>query len=177
MRNLVALFTVLLLTATVMAQEETLTGEFSKTGGYWGPAVKISSLDGNTVFHIGGAGGVVYDKKYFIGGGFFAMVSKTDIYGLNYGGLILNYIVNSDKLTHVSFGARIGAGEIEYKRQGTGSIKVFVLEPDVKFRVNVNKGFRIGLGAGYRFIAGSEHSDDFRGPSATVTFKFGSFSQ
>ncbi|MFC1513840.1 hypothetical protein ACFL5P_02410, partial [candidate division KSB1 bacterium] len=171
------LLVVLLFSATAMAQEKTLTGEFSKTGGYWGPAVKVSSIDGNTVFHIGGAGGAVFDKKYFVGGGFFAMVSKTDIYGLNYGGLIVDYITNSDNLTHVSFGTLVGFGEIEYKRQSTGSIKVFVLEPDVKFMVNVNKDLRIGLGVGYRFITGSKHSDDFRGPSATLTFKFGSFSQ
>ena len=55
----------------------------------------------------------------------------------------------------------------------------FVFEPDLNLELNVTKFFRIGLGVGYRVVAGDDFKGynylDLSGVTGTLTFKFGKF--
>ncbi len=56
---------------------------------------------------------------------------------------------------------------------------VFVLEPAVNAELNVTTWFRLNAGVSYRFVTGVTQvgldNGDFSGPTATLTFKFGTF--
>ena len=167
-----------LLILPAMAQEETLVSDVKETGGFGGPILKFSSIDNQSGIIIGGQGGVIYNKQFTFGGGFFVLSNLSKDYNLHYGGVILEYIKDSDKLTHFTFGFLIGAGEVEDKTVAYGIKKAFVVVPEVKYVINFSKKTRIGAGVSYRYMSGSDISDEkFNGPELSLTFKFGNFSK
>lgn len=115
---------------------------------------------------------------------------------MGYGGLILEGIIASNKLVHLTVGSLIGAGAVTYGYQWSHSWDwwdhddweyghrwnpdvFFVVEPEVNLILNVARFFRIGIGASYRYITETNRewiSDgDLSGFSGVLTFKFGVF--
>ena len=155
MKSSLLFLCIIAITIPVYAQEETLTGDIHKTGSYGGPAVKFASVGGSFGVFAGGFGGVVYNKKWVVGGGGFGLTNRTEEYGIGYGGGIIEYILNSDKLTHLSCGFLIGGGGVEKKGPPwTGSQSVFVFEPGINLNMNINTGLRIGNGASNLLLTG-----------------------
>ena len=106
-----------------------------------------------------------------------------------YGGLELEYIIQSDRLIHSSVCMLIGAGGVSYRHElldddswdewNSPSDAFFVFEPSANVELNIISFFRINAGVSYRFISGANLDDlknnDLAGPSATLTLKFGKF--
>ena len=103
-----------------------------------------------------------------------------------YGGVELEYIVQSDQLVHFSVYTLIGAGGVSYRNKywdsdgwDSPADAFFVLEPAVNAELNVISFMRICAGLSYRFISGANldsiRDSDLDGPSAVLTFKFGKF--
>ncbi|MGE5363953.1 MAG: hypothetical protein ACM3SM_07470 [Bacteroidota bacterium] len=181
-KNLVVLF--LLLSSAVLAQQdETLINGKIESGGYGGPVVKFSQINNEFAVLVGGYGGWLIDHQFMIGGGGFGMASniKADpsvqqAYGrgrtlnleFGYGGLMLEYISNSRALVHYSVSALIGAGGAVYHERSSyddneeiladddhlPSDGFFVFEPTVNAEMNVTSFFRIAAGASYRYVSG-----------------------
>lgn len=130
------------------------------------PEVKITSLDGQFGSLAGARFGLMLDHKFMIGVGGFGVTSPAFL-PMGYGGVVVEYLPFSDRVTHVSFGALVGGG-------GLSTLSFAVVEPEVRLNVNVNKWLRLGIGGGYRFIAGGGFADSvLRGPTMTFSLGFG----
>ncbi len=199
---------------------ESLIGENARFGGYGGPVVKFSPVKGTLGTWVGGYGGMVVNGTLFIGGFGYGLISDIaadqtialqqslatialqqslatiapqQSLAVGYGGVMLEYIGNSDKLLHYGIQLGIGWGGAGYVdrnfdnfgRIGRNNLRnfssdaFFVLEPGAYAELNIAKWFRIGVGASYRYVNGVElqglSNDDLSGISGNLLFKFGSF--
>ena len=192
--------------ATAQQQEsetgqETLTNKFviTHSGGYGGPVVKFSGIDGKFAAFFGGYGGWFVNKQLMIGGGGYGLMgenikvdeedkvdtgqSDRDLhYTLGYGGLMVEYTMNSDRLVHYMFNTLIGGGGVSQALDNDrdfASSRFFVFEPAANVEVNVTDFFRVGAGASLRLIAGANtpgiSNRDLSGVAGVLTFKFGYF--
>jgi hypothetical protein len=190
-RNLLLLgiFAAGVLGAPALADENTLLGDMSEIdhGGFGGPVVKFTQVDGAFAVLSGGKGGWIIDHRFVVGGGGYGLATRHKAKGLEvsgqdlemgYGGLILEAIIASDQLIHFSTEVLIGAGGVTTTR-GSEEDAFFVAEPGVSLMLNITKFFRMGFGASYRYTAGVNFGDldsgDLSGGAAVLTFKFGSF--
>lgn len=113
---------------------------------------------------------------------------------LGYGGLDVEYIFNFNDLIHFSIHSLIGGGNVGVRtreRVWNGFTwdpdmewdhhfdEFFVVEPGLNIDLNVTTWFRASVGASYRYVTGVSEdvssNKDLRGPSASLTFRFGSF--
>lgn len=183
------------------AQEQTLISGPVESGGFGGPVVKFSQIDKEFALLVGGYGGWLINHSFMIGGGGFGLANSIHgsrtaqlYYGtgdnlrlqFGYGGLMLEYIGEHNSLVHYYVSALIGAGGVNYEyinnyyyNDFDEASPCFVLEPGIGAELNVARFFRIGAGASYRLVRGTDlvgisdsQLTDF---SASLTFKFGKF--
>ena len=106
-----------------------------------------------------------------------------------YGGLLMEYIGNPNKLVHYSISALIGAGGVGYRDPNDNywmdsfpndhTSAFFVLEPSAGAELNVSEFFSLNAGVSYRLVRGSDlpyiSDDDLSNFSVYLMFKFGKF--
>jgi hypothetical protein len=171
---------------------ETLVHGRPVIGFYGGPVIKYSYLDRRFAFLVGGKGGISFCDLFVIGGAGYGLVNEIAVPGphapyeeylsFGYGGLLLEFLIASRKMVHLSMHTLIGGGNMyyhDYYWRTSGDDIFFVLEPGIDFEINVSRCFRFGLGGTYRFVNGiglPEFTDqDMSGFSAAFTIKFGRF--
>lgn len=197
-RILLALILIGLLSGPALARDEVLIGGPIDHGGYGGPSLKVAPIKNEAGIFVGGYGGWFINHCFMIGGGGYGLVSElkapvpgpkgeTLYYEMGYGGLILEYVNNSHKLVHFTINTLIGAGGLGYRykiSEGDWPFNYtddsfFIFEPGINVELNVSSHFRVGLGAGYRYIEGTQSEgitdEDLSGVYANLTFKFGAF--
>jgi hypothetical protein len=178
-----------------MAQEQVLLSGEVENGGFGGPVLKMTTINGENALMVGGRGGWIINHSFVIGGGGYGIVTNVkaktvdsvhQYMDMGYGGLDLEYISTSDELLHWSAGIFIGGGGVGYRNENNDSFNMhhqmdnfFVLEPNVHVNMNVTHFFRIAAGVSYRYVGGLTSAlstnADLSGPSAMLTFKFGKF--
>ncbi len=183
-------------------RDETLVGNRRGTdyGGFGGPVVKLTRVAGEAVAMSGGRGGLIVNRRLVIGGGGYSLARDNIRTGyrfdngdeptleFGYGGLELEYITRPSRLVHATFYTLIGGGRVSYtseQSQGGAVLRqrldsdLFVVEPALTLELNVTSWFRTGIGAGYRFVDGSDlprvNDAALGGGVGTLSFKFGSF--
>ena len=200
---ILALLAVLIAFPALAQDEETLlTGEITH-GGFGGPVVKFTRLDGEFGLLIGGRGGWIINHSFVIGGGGYGLVNSIPgpegipmmmepLLTVGYGGFEMEYVHHSGKLIHSSLNLLIGGGGAGYHEKanedwdfGNDSQNnptwdsFFIAEPGIAVELNITSFFRIGAGGSYRFVSGIEKNgltnEDIGGPSVVLTFKFGKF--
>ncbi|NBC17555.1 MAG: hypothetical protein GVY18_09610 [Bacteroidetes bacterium] len=198
-----------LLAGPVAAQDgtETLVGDYDVDhGGFGGPVVKLSTVDGTVAAFVGGRGGWIINLRpghtVVLGGGGYGLANDIEAMRFNgavpekrasaqtylafgYGGVEVEYVNRTQRLLHGSLQVLIGGGSVSFRDADHESLgdryedELFVVEPTAHLLLNVTSFLRIGGGISYRFVSGSSlerFSDaDLSGPSAVLTFKFGSF--
>ncbi len=175
------------------AREETLLSGKAEHGGFGGPVVKFTQMNKQFGVLVGGRGGWIINHRVSIGLGGYGLANNVDarpfapdsLATMGYGGLEIELIGDSDRLIHYTFSTLIGAGGVSLRRSGVhhgdseNSDAFFVAEPTATVILNITAFFRIGLGAGYRFVAGSDTrgitDSRLRGPTGTLAFLFGKF--
>ncbi len=195
----VIFFLVLLIGFPLYAQETLIDGKVD-IGGFGGPMVQSTSINGRFGLLVGGGGGVIIDHTIALGGAGYGLTNdvaddaapaSTPYLNLGYGGVLIQYIHRSDDLIHVTAGVLIGGGGLGFRkniaeetgeshwRDDTLNDAIFVAEPNVGAELNVTQWFRIALGGSYRFVSGVElaglDNADIGGPNGWIMFKFGSF--
>lgn len=144
-----------------------------ESGGFGALVVKAGPFGGETGIAIGGRGGWVINRTFVIGGGGYGFTDgihfnkpSTDTStAFGYGGLELEYLINSNNVVHATVLTLIGAGGFSvFRRQYLGetenqanhlySASCFVVEPAVNAEVNILSWMRLQLGVGYRFVTG-----------------------
>ena len=182
-------------TLPVAAQEETLISGNIVSGGFGGPVVKLTTINGENAVLVGGRGGWIINHSFVLGAGGYGLVTDVNAkitdslhqyVEMGYGGIELEYIAASDDLVHLSVGVLIGGGGIGYKSGENDMFNTpykrsafFVLEPSANMNLNVTHFFRIAAGASYRYVSGLKSgissNTDLSGLSGVITFKFGKF--
>ncbi len=177
--------------------EQTLVSGDVEHGGFGGPVVKVSDVDGDAVLFAGGRGGWIINHTLVIGGGGYGMVTEVRADGprgrerldFGYGGFEVEYLVQSDLLVHGSILALVGAGGLSYAydtRDGDAQHArhdeqdaVFVTELLAQVELNVTTWFRLALGGGYRLVRDVDlvGVDDgaLSAPVGSLSAKFGRF--
>lgn len=206
------LFFIIFMPTLVLAQEETLLSGEVDHGGFGGPVVKVTRINGQDAVLVGGRGGWIINHSFVIGGGGYGLVTDVrpsvpgmlgqDKLMLGYGGLELEFILQSDRVVHLTVPILIGAGAVGY-RTGYWDDDLnfnftpgfdnrfdtfFIVEPGIDLELNVVSFFRINAGISYRHVAGVgvptditgaprplTSNSDLRGVSWKIGFKFGSF--
>ena len=193
MRICIVILLILAVAGPVIARDETLLGDDIENGGYGAFVVKYGRIMGTDGFFVGGQGGWIINHALVIGAGGFGLVSEIGFdeeycsyLGFGYGGLLLEYIIASHKLVHLSIQTIVGAGGIghrqdwyceeKYKYDGDA---FFALEPGVNLELNLHRIARVGVGGTYRYVSGVRYQDlcdsDLSGFAVQFMVKFGSF--
>ncbi|MCX6122972.1 MAG: hypothetical protein NTX44_15275 [Ignavibacteriales bacterium] len=186
---------VIVFTFSAFSQEATLINGEIESGGFGGPVLKVTNINGENSVMVGGRGGWIINHSFILGGGGYGLV--TDVKSkvsdsvhqyieMGYGGLELEYIASSNDLIHLSIGMLVGGGGIGYKFEDNDAFNAshnknafFVFEPNINANLNVTRFFRVAAGVSYRYVSGLKSvvstNADLSGPSANLTFKFGKF--
>lgn len=191
----------LIISNALFADEETLlSGDFDH-GGFGGPSVMLTQINGEGHVLVGGRGGWIINHTITIGGGGYGLSTEfsaeieTQSTGLvnallnfGYGGFEMGYIHRSERITHFDFHILIGSGAVSWRENGSGGIDTadeyyqdgfFVLEPSAMLEINIVKWMRANLGVSYRYINNAAipqiKESNLTGPSLLLGLKFGSF--
>jgi len=167
----------------VYGQEDdfkTILSDISHISGFGGPIMGFTNISGKFGHMIGGGGGIVLDDFYF--GGYGTGLTNLSDIEFGHGGLWTGYTFMGNKAIHPSLFAQIGWGRILLDGApgpGINSDNVFVFSPVLELELNLTQFFRLGIGGQYRFVTGvglsGYDNNDFSGPGASLTFKFGWF--
>jgi hypothetical protein len=175
-------------------EEEVVFDKVTVHGGFGGPLVEMTWMNGQSGVMAGGGGGVILNSFFFggfgQGGSFAEQVINNREYPINFGfgGLWVGYVVPSPKAIHFFSSVKIAGGGVSITegRDDHGNTlyddAVFVLQPEAGVEVNLFKWFRIALTGNYRIVSGIQ-SDNFSGLSnsdfnaggMTLTLRFGKF--
>lgn len=201
MRSLAFVIALLMGASEATAQERTVFNDSATTGGFGGPVVKVTSVNGQTAWMAGGRGGWVVNHSLIIGGGGYGITSEVNAANsalsdqapldlqFGYGGVEVEYRFRPLSLWHVGLYTLVGGGSANYVKD-VGSVAesqehvgqsdaVFVFEPGVNAELNLARWFHINAGVTYRVVSGVTDSAlrnrDLSGITGAVTFKFGKF--
>jgi len=169
------------------------------------PDFKFSEMDGEPANLLGGYAGWLTDRKLFIGAGAYWLTSGSGGSELSYGGALVEWFPQRNEKFNLSFRGLVGAGtgalgvdigdfpEVPQGRFGgrggrggrfphrfPSTLLVhegfFVAEPQANASFTFTNWLRLGVGAGYRLIAGASGLESrFRGPTASISLQFGKF--
>lgn len=159
-------------------------------GGFGGPFLQVSKMQGGMNFKLGGGGGLVYNHKYFFGG--FGQGNVVEIepnidslmdYKLNYGhgGLWFGLYPLFVKNNQILFSFRIAWGQalLSDGKQNDFSSEYMVLEPEIIYELKISTFFKMGAGISYPIYSPIKipgfSENDFSKLNVTIHFKFGSF--
>jgi len=171
-------------------EQETLFGNVNHIGGFGGPMIEVSSINGETVADVGGGGALILDNFFFGGYGLGTDAANIQI-GLEnldidfgHGGLWFGFLAPNHKVVHFYSSFKLGWGEANLKDKDGDKLfsdNVLVLTPEVGIEVNLTKWFRLGITGGYRYVDGANNlpaglnDDSFSSPFGALTFRFGGF--
>lgn len=188
MKKYLFVFLAVLLSNLSFSQTETLFTDEATFGGFGGPMIEFSNINGSLVADVGGGGAFVVNEFFFGGYGLGNDASSVEFEGQKYdidfghGGLWFGYAFMQHKLIHIYSSFKVGWGSAKLK---VNDDKLFddnllALTPDLGIELNITNWFKLGITGGYRYISGIEdlpvlNNDDFTGMTGALTFRFGGF--
>lgn len=177
------------LSTTAFSQKtQTLFSDENSYGGFGGPIVEFSNINGELIGDVGGGGGFVVNN-FFVGGYGLGndgakLELQDQLYDIKFrhGGFWLGYSFMDHKLVHLYSSFRIGWGEVELNQNEEKfySDNLLSLAPELGIELNVTNWFKVGFSGGIRNVSGIENlpelnNDDFTGFYSAITFRFGGF--
>lgn len=182
---------------------------FNNSGpvGWWvSPDFAYTKIESKDAFLGGISGGIIINHSFSIGLAGYGILTSQNLKfsGINdtadvylyggYGGLKLEYRINSLKLFNIAFPLLIGGGGITYSTWGPQDWytynsnydfsayawdSFFVIEPGVVAGLNLLKFMRLDAGVSYRYAPGIKlpetNSNLLNGFNANISLKFGRF--
>ncbi|MDI9356899.1 MAG: hypothetical protein QM536_07765 [Chitinophagaceae bacterium] len=166
-------------------------------GGFGAPIIEVSSLDGNVVASVGGAGAALINRVFFFGGyglNSLGNVSKeingiSQNYRLSHGGLYTGVIIKPNWLLHFIVSGKFGSGSVStngndrtdggHHPAAVSSLdyrdRVFVFTPQVDVQLNIHKYIRLNAGVGYRLVTGVDETFFSKTAFNSMSYNFGIF--
>jgi len=181
--------------APVEGEPQTVTGGLRSgpmriSGWFVAPTFTTSSFDGSLAYSPGVRAGIYFNRRVAVGFAVHAVgndessFDKTPVRNVGtYGGLLLQYVVESNRLLNATLESTLGRGrwcvEISEEQDGCTGRNFLVFEPAANLELNVARHVRVAAGVGYRFaVAGSgpgPNSDGMSSLVARTSLIFGSF--
>ena len=178
-------------------EQQTVIGDRSSrpttiSGWFVAPTFGTTGFGGQLAYSPGIRGGIYLNRRLAIGVAANGLGNDDSYlhehaagnFG-TYGGLLVQYVVQSNRVLHASFESTIGSGRwcasvTDADNQNGCTGKDFLaFEPAANVELNVARHFRIATGVGYRFaVAGSGEGPSSRDMSSLVvrtSLVFGSF--
>jgi len=167
---------------------QTLFSDENSYGGFGGPIIEFSNINGTVVGDLGW-GGAFSVNNFFLGGyklgndGAQTMIAdeRYDIH-FGHGGFWMGYAFSESKLIHVYSSLRVGWGDAELKQNDDKFFddNLLALSPELGLELNVTNWLRVGFTAGYRAVSGIDDlpnlsNDNFTSMYGALTFRFGGF--
>jgi hypothetical protein len=167
--------------------------------------LKVGDFKGERGLLVGAYGGFVINRRYLFGVAGYGLVTNVEFEGLvpgdtetknlnlhgGYGGILIGGMIAHKELIHISIPIVLGAGSFEVVDKDffinnladseftIENTVYFVAEPGIELEFNITKYFRLGAGATYRYISGTElenvRDEDVSGATAMISFRFGRF--
>lgn len=182
MKQLIILFSIVLLTQTLTAQDNynndgeirTIFSQNRSNGGYGAFSIGYSEIDNKDAIIMGARGGWIINHSFAIGLGGYGFVNDINYdnvfhddleYNLagGYGGLFLEPIIGPSMPVHLSFPILFGLGGIAYVEHHNSwdrwwaddeqSDVFWVFEPAAELEFNLAKHFRLAATVSYRFTS------------------------
>jgi hypothetical protein len=153
-----------------------------ESGYYVAPMMRVGDVAGNQQIFAGMRGGWIVNHGFVLGLSLGGLATHYPIPGdrlsFAYGGALLEYILSSDSLFHVSVSTMIGGGAVAPKSSSSPQ-GVFVATPEADLFVNLSQSIRAGVGLDYRFTRGVSiahlNNSDLSGMGGNFLVQFGSF--
>lgn len=166
-------------------------GEF-RSGGYGGPQIKFTDIDGDLGVMVGGRGAWTINRTFSLGLAGYGLVTQHDakyvdtagknvngVINMGYGGMYLEYIYQPLEYVHLAANVLVGAGAVNYSEDmwhsdssddefdtHSNSNKpwkaIFVVEPTLAVEFNITTYFRISLEGSYRFVSSIRENDLYK---------------
>ena len=184
---------------------KSLLGKENDLNGFGALDLKVGDFVGERALLMGAYGGFIINRKYLFGVAGYGLLTNVEFDGnvpgdseikpLNlhggYGGMLIGLTIAPRELIHISMPIVLGAGSVEVSDKDffvnnpadseftVENSAFFIVEPGLELEFNITKYFRVGAGATYRHIAGTElvniSDEDLRGFSGMLSFRFGRF--
>jgi len=184
---------------------KSLLGKGNDLNGFGAVDLKVGDFLEQRALVVGAYGGFIINRRYLFGIAGYGLVTNVEFDGrisgdiedkpLNlhggYGGILIGATIAPRELIHISIPIVLGAGAFEISDKDfftnnpadseftVENSVFFVVEPGIELEFNITKYFRLGAGATYRHIAGSELNnvtdDDVSGITGVISFRFGRF--
>ena len=182
-----------LVAVPLSAQEEVLIPGKVSHGGFGGPGIKISQINGQAGVMTGSRAGWIINHSFVLGSASYNLLSNIEVpesgtaeegyLAVDYSGLELEYVPHWDRLVHYSIHSLFAPGTVYLRDRNfyryTSSDFIFVLEPSLSVTLNVVKFFRLSLCGSYRLVfdveTGGLADRDLWGSGVALIFKFGKF--
>ena len=190
----------LVLSSSAFAQEETVFDSGNiEHGGYGAFVVGFTSVNNEFGALVGARGGWIINHTFVVGMGAYGIGNNVHslvegplgerFVNIGYGGLDLEFIVNSDAIVHWSFHTLLGGGSVGF-RGGRDDVRgfdmnnqegddFFLVEPGINLDLNVTTWFRASGGVRYRYVSGvtteASTNANLTGTTAVLTLRFGKF--
>ncbi|HEY2902041.1 MAG TPA: hypothetical protein VGL59_15780 [Polyangia bacterium] len=159
------------------------------SGWFVAPTFATTGYGGTLMYSPGLRGGIYLNRRLAIGLAINGVGNGESHLGTNdarnfgtYGGLLLQYVVQSNRLVHTSFESTIGDGTWcanNDQSQNCAAKRFIVFEPAANLELNVARHVRFTTGVGYRFaVAGRGEGPSSADMSSLVVrsgLVFGSF--
>jgi hypothetical protein len=169
-------------------------GRSEITGWFLAPSYAATSFGGTVAQSPGLRGGIYIDRRLAIGlalngiGSDQSSFAEKQIQNVGtYGGFLVQYVLQSNSLLHVSLESTLGSGRWCNRvgdadathREGCDGRAFLMFEPVANLELNVSRHLRVATGVGYRFTAAGTgngpSSGDMSGLVARTSLVFGSF--
>jgi opacity protein-like surface antigen len=158
------------------------------SGWFVAPTFGTTGWGGTLAYSPGLRGGIYLNRRLAIGLAVNGLANGDSNLGTKdgrsfgtYGGLLLQYVVQSNRVVHVTFESTIGDGRWCATNHDSDCVgrRFIVVEPAANLEVNIARHIRFTTGFGYRFaVAGSGDGPSSRDMSSLVVrsgLVFGSF--
>ena len=184
---------------------KSLLNKENDLNGFGGVDMKVGTFKDQRALIMGGYGGLVINRRYLFGIAGYGLVTDIEFEGtipgdtatktLNlyggYGGVLIGASIAPKELIHISIPIVLGAGAFEVEDKNFFSNNLadadfvvensvfFVVEPGIEVEFNISNHFRLGFGATYRYITGTElvnvTDEEVSGATGMISFRFGRF--
>jgi hypothetical protein len=163
-------------------------GQSLVSGWFVSPTFGTTGWGGTLAYSPGLRGGIYLNRRLAIGLAVNGLGNGDSNLGTKegrnfgtYGGLLLQYVVQSNRVVHVTLESTIGDGRWCASDQNNDCVgrRFIAVEPAANLEVNIARHVRLTTGVGYRFaVAGSGDGPSSRDMSSLVVrsgLVFGSF--
>lgn len=153
-------------------QMHTLFSFDSEITGYGTLDTKFTVLNDKDAIFVGAHGGVIFNSYFYFGLGAYGLVTTNQFPAslpdesydthMGYTGMMMGFNIMPKKLIHFTVPLFIGVGNLELEQNDVfvENSAFLLFEPGLQLEVNIVHFMKIGMGAGYRFVHGTNLRND-----------------